>query len=380
MKNAVIVSALRTPVGRYKGALSSIPAYKLGAIVVEEAVKQTKLEPDQVDQVIFGNLFSHDIANMARMVSLEAGLPVQLPGITLDRQCSSSLDAIAYASLLIQCGYAQIVIAGGCESDSTRPFVMEKQADAFPRIPPSFLNLKLAPEKVGDPPMGITAENVAIEYSVGRDECDEFALNSHKKAATAWDAGFFDNHVVPVEIALPKGEKVVISKDEKLKKLRPAFQENGVVTAGNSSPMSDGAAAVIIMEEKLAEKMGLDVLAMFKNYTVAGVDPKLMGIGPVPATNALLDKEGLSIDDIDLIELNEAFAAQSIPCIKELGIDSSRLNVNGGAIALGHPLAASGAIVTARLVFEMKNRDATKGLVTFCCGGGQGVALLFTRK
>lgn len=388
MHEAVIVAAVRTPVGKCRGALAPVPAHKLGALVVKEAVKRAKLDPATIDEVIFGNLMNSEVNNMARVVLLEAGLPVEVPGITLDRQCGTSLNAIAYAAILIEAGYADVIVAGGVESDSRRTYVMEKPTMAYQVMPPAFPGPMLAPEEIGNPPMGITAENLAVTYNLTRRECDEFALLSHQKGVKAWKAGYFKEQVVPVEVMMGKGKSYTLDTDEPLRydasmealaQLPPAFKKDGLVTAGNSSPMSDGAGAVVVMEKRRAKAMGLEILAAFKGYASVGVDPNIMGIGPVPATRKLLQKTGYKMNDINLIELNEAFAAQSVPCVRELGIDMEKLNVNGGAIALGHPLAGTGGILTTKLVYEMKRRDAHLGLVTFCCGGGQGVAMLLER-
>lgn len=389
MREAVIVAAVRTPVGKCRGSLATVPAHKLGSIVVREAVSRAQINPYEIDEVIFSNLYNSEIANMARMVLLDAGLPIEVPGVTLNRLCGSSLNAVAYAAVLVQSGYADTIVAGGVESDSRRCYIMEKPTAAYQDAPPKFVTRKRAPDEIGDPPMGITAENLAQKYNLTREELDEFALSSHKKAAKAWEAGYFDDQIVPVDVHLEKGKRLLFNKDEifrpdasmeSLSKLRPSFKEDGMCTAGNSSPMSDGAGAVVIMEKEKAESLGIEILAVFKGFAATGVDPNIMGIGPVPATRKLLKKAGLKIDDLDIIEMNEAFSAQSIPCIRELGMDTSKLNVNGGAIALGHPLGGTGAILTTKLVYEMKRRNLKRGLITFCCGGGQGISALFERE
>ncbi|MFA6506127.1 MAG: thiolase family protein [Treponemataceae bacterium] len=388
MREAVIVSAARTPVGKVRGSLASVPAHKLGALVVKEAVRRAKIDPAEIEEVIFGNLMNHEVNNMARVVALEAGLPVEVPGVTLDRQCGTSLNSVAYAAMYIEAGYADVIVAGGVESDSRRPYILDKPTMAYQMMPPQFSEILLAPPQCGNMPMGITAENLAVKYKLTRQECDEFSLASHRKGAAAWESGYFADQIVPVTVDLGKGKTFTLDFDEPLRKdanmealskLQPAFKSDGIVTAGNSSPQSDGAGAVVVMERKKAEAMGAEILAVFKGFTAVGVDPSIMGIGPVPATRKLLKRAGLTIDQIDLIELNEAFAAQSIPCVRELGIDMNKLNVNGGAIALGHPLAGSGAILTTKLLYEMRRRDVRRGIVTFCCGGGQGVAALFER-
>ena len=389
MKNAVIVSAVRTPVGRCRGVLSSVEPYKMGAEVVKEAVKRAGISVDSIDEVIFGNLMGHDVNNMARMVALEAGIPIEKPALTVDRQCGTSLNAIALGAMMIQLGEAKVILAGGVESDSRRPYVMLKPEIGYSTTPPRFSEeLKLSPEHIGNPNMGITAENLAQMYDLTREELDMFSINSHKKAAEAASEGRFVEQILPLEVDLGKGKKIIVSEDESIRKnanlesmarLKPVFKKDGVVTAGNSSPMSDGAGAVVIMEEEMAKSLGLEILARYKAFTAVGCDPNIMGIGPVPATRKILEKTNLKLEDIDLIELNEAFAAQTLACIKELGINEDRLNVNGGAIALGHPLAGTGAILVTKMVYEMKRRDSHLGLVTFCCGGGQGVAMLLER-
>ncbi len=389
MKNAVIVSAARTPVGKCRGSLASVEAYKLGALVVSEVIKRANIKPEVIDEVIFGNLMSHDVNNMARMVSLEAGLPIETPALEIDRQCGTSLNAIALGAMMIQAGEAKAIIAGGVESDSRRPYVMLKPEIPYAVQTPRFCEeLRLSPEKIGNPNMGMTAENLAVKYNISREACDRFSINSHKKAAKAVEEGYFKEQIVPVEVDLGKGKRFVFEHDEPLRKdasieamsrLKTVFKEDGVVTAGNSSPMSDGAGAVIMMEEELAKSLGLEILARYRGFASAGCDPNIMGIGPVPATRKLLEKTKVALDDIDLIEMNEAFAAQSLACISELNINQEKLNVNGGAIALGHPLAGTGAILATKMVYEMKRREAKLGLITFCCGGGQGVAMLLER-
>lgn len=388
MRKAVIVSAARTPVGRIRGQLATVPAHVLGAVAVKEAVRRAGIEPASIDEVIFGNLMNNEVNNMARVVALQAGLPIEVPGITLDRQCGTSLNSIAYAAMLIESGNADVVVAGGVESDSRRNYVIDKPTMAFQGTL-KVSDTILSPEHIGNPNMGITAENLAAKYQLTRQECDEFALLSHKKAAAAWDANLFAEQIVPVEVPLGKGKTSTVSVDEAFRrdasleamaKLPPAFKPDGVVTAGNSSPQSDGAGALVVMEKAKAKDMGLEILAEFKGFSSVGVDPNIMGIGPVPATRKLLQRTGVKLEQIDLIELNEAFAAQSLPCIRELGLAPEKLNVNGGAIALGHPLAGSGAILATKILYEMKRRDAHLGLVTFCCGGGQGVAALFERN
>lgn len=389
MKNAVIVSAVRTPIGRCRGVLSSVEPYKMGAAVVKESIDRAGISMDLIDEVIFGNLMGHDVNNIARVVALEAGIPMEKPALTIDRQCGTSLNAIALGAMMIQLGEAKVIVAGGVESDSRRPYVMLKPEIGYSVTPPKFVEeLRFSPEHIGNPNMGITAENLAEKYNFTREELDEYSVKSHKKATKAQESGKFKEQILPIEVDLGKGKKIMVSEDEAIRKdaneesmakLKTVFKKDGVVTAGNSSPMSDGAGAVIIMEEELAKSLGLEILARYKSFTSVGCDPNIMGIGPVPATRKILEKTNLKLEDIDLIELNEAFAAQTLSCIKELDIDENKLNVNGGAIALGHPLAATGAILTTKMIYEMKERDAKLGLITFCCGGGQGVAMLLER-
>ncbi|WP_373100983.1 MULTISPECIES: thiolase family protein [Pasteurellaceae] len=386
MREAVIVSAVRTPVGKARGALASVPAWELGRLTVQEAVKRSGVEPKEIDEIIFGNLLNTDCVNMARVVGLAAGLPMTVPGITLNRQCASGINAIAYAAALIQAGYGDIMVAGGVESDSTRCYIMEKPTTAYQTRPPAWVVPISAPKAI-DIPMGITAENLAQKYHLTREECDQFAVDSHRKAATAWQHGYFDQQIVPVTVKNRKGDSV-ITRDEALRpdcnlealsKLPPAFTEQGIVTAGNSSPMSDGSGAVVVMERKKAEALGLKIWAKVVSFAATGVDPSIMGIGPVSATQKLLHNLKMSLDDIDLIEMNEAFAAQSIACIRELNLDTAKLNVNGGALALGHPLAGTGGILATKLVYELERQNLGTGLITFCVGGGQGFAALLER-
>lgn len=387
MRRTAIVAAVRTPVGRIRGALSDIPAHELGALVVREAVKRAGIEGRVVDEVIYGNLYAHDISNMARYVALAGGLPIEVPGVTIDRRCGTSLTAISWADALIRAGDADCILAGGVESDSNRPYVMLQQKRLHDMASPVFRGKsQLAPEEIGNPHMGMTAENLAELYHLSREDCDAFAVESHRKAVHAWDNGYFKEQIVPVTVTnAKKGTSVTVDTDEvfrrdctleSLARLKPAFKPDGVATAGNSSPNSDGASAVILMEESKAEALGCEILGYIGGFASAGVDPKIMGIGPVAAAVKLLAKTGLSMDDIDVIEMNEAFAPQSLACIRELNMDRNRLNPNGGAIALGHPLAATGGILVTKMVYELKRRGAGRGLVTFCCGGGQGVSLI----
>ena len=386
-REAVIVSAVRTPVGRCRGALAAVGAPELGALVIAEAVRRAGLKGEEVEEVIFGNLGNNDSANLARVVTLQAGLPFTVPAITIDRQCSSGLNAIAMGALMIEAGEADIVVAGGTESDSNRPHLMEKARVAYQVAPPQWLVRRTAPGAL-NVSMGTTAENLGRKYHITREECDAFALESHRKAAAAQAAGRFDAQMIPVTVPGKRGKTTVVDRDEcvrpestmeTLGSLPTAFEPDGVCTAGNSSPMSDGAGAVVLMDRETAEKKGLEPLAVFRGFAVTGCDPSIMGVGPVEAIRKVLRKTGLTLEEMDLIELNEAFATQSIACIRELGLDMDKVNVNGGALALGHPLAGTGAILTAKLLYELKRRRARYGLVAFCMAGGQGGAAVFER-
>ena len=386
-REAVIVSAVRTPVGRCRGALAAVGAPELGALVIAEAVRRAGLQGEEVEEVIFCNLGNNDSANLARVVTLQAGLPFTVPAITIDRQCSSGLNAIAIGALMIEAGEADILVAGGTESDSNRPHLMEKARVAYQVAPPQWLVRRTAPGAL-NVSMGTTAENLGRKYHITREECDAFALESHRKAAAAQAAGRFDAQMIPVTVPGKRGKTTVVDRDEcvrpestmeTLGSLPTAFEPDGVCTAGNSSPMSDGAGAVVLMDRETAEKKGLEPLAVFRGFAVTGCDPSIMGIGPVEAIRKVLRKTGLTLEEMDLIELNEAFATQSIACIRELGLDMDKVNVNGGALALGHPLAGTGAILTAKLLYELKRRRARYGLVAFCMAGGQGGAAVFER-
>ncbi|WLI77198.1 thiolase family protein [Kosakonia sp. H02] len=389
MKEAVIVSAARTPIGRCRGMLASVPAHRLGALAVKEAVRRAGIDAERIDDVIFANLMNHEINNMGRMVALEAGLPVSVPGITLDRQCAASLNALAYAAIQIMAGFADVIVAGGVESDSRRTWTLEKTETAWSVQPPRFADIHTAPDALGNPPMGITAENIATRYGFSRQQLDAFALRSHHLASAAWRAGRFTEQIVPVPLQDRKSQITQFDHDESVRSdcsaeglaaLRPSFLPDGLVTAGNSSPMSDGAGALVVMERELARRRNLQPLAVFRGYAVSGVDPNYMGMGPVPACAKLLRQNGLRVDEIALWELNEAFASQSLACMQEIGMDPKRVNPNGGAIALGHPLAGSGAILATKAVYDMQQRQLDNAVITFCVGGGQGVAVLLTRE
>ncbi len=397
MRKTVVIGAVRTPVGRYGGALSAVRPDDLAALVIRTLVDRTGIDPKLIDDVYFGaaNQAGEDNRNVARMAALLAGLPDSVPGSTVNRLCASSLDAINIAARMIEANHGDVMIAGGVESMSRAPFVLAKAAEAFSRaseiydttIGWRFTNPKLA--ALHHPfSMGETAENVARNYKLTREEQDRFAFESQMKCKAAMETGRFADEIVAVEIPQRKGPPIVVERDEHprpettmdaLAKLRPAFAKDGTVTAGNSSGINDGAAALLLVEEKTASRLGVRPMAFVGPSATAGVDPSCMGLGPIPATKKALGRAGWSMNDIDLVELNEAFAAQSIPCIRDLGMDAARINVNGGAIALGHPLGCSGARIATTLLHEMKRRSVRRGLATMCVGVGQGVATLFER-
>ncbi len=387
MRDAVIVQVARTPITKYKGDFAEFNMAQLGAIPIKAVIEKAGISPEIVDEVIMGNLFGGDWGNVARSCWIEAGFPITTSAITVDRQCSSAVNAVGLAASMIQTGIYDVMVAGGVESYSQQPYYVQRPGKAFPDAL-KFLQYKVAPEYIGVGAKGsdmiATAENLAKMYNLTREECDAFALDSHMKAAEAWRKGYFDEQVVPVTVPQKKGEPKVVTMDasvrpdatmESMAKLRPIMKD-GVVTAGNASPMNDGASAILMMSREKAEELGLKPLAVVREYCAAGVDPSIMGIGPVAATRKLMEKHGYTIDDFDLIELNEAFAAQSLSCIKELGLDADKVNVEGGAIAIGHPNGCSGGMLVARLVYALRRRNLHRGLISFCCGGGQGYSLV----
>jgi acetyl-CoA C-acetyltransferase len=387
-RDAVIVSAVRTAIGRQGGALASVPAHIFGAEVIKEAVRRAKISPEMIDDVILGNVLSGG-GNIARLTALQTGLSIKIPGLTVDRQCGSGINAVNLAAQAIRAGDGDIYIAGGIESMSRAPYLMDRPEKPYSSAPPSFRKSQLSPKEIGDPPMGITAENLVKKYEITREEQDEFALRSQQRMAAAMEEGRFDEQIVPITIPVRKGEPIVFKTDEHprpqttmeaLSKLQPAFLQGGTVTAGNSSGLNDAASALVIMSREKAEELGLTPLAVVRDYAVAGVDPNIMGIGPVPATRKVLEKSGLSLDDIDIIEINEAFAAQVIACDRELNMDPDKVNVNGGAIAHGHPLGATGAILITKAVYELKRSRGRYALITACIGGGQGISTIIERE
>lgn len=391
MRNAVIIDGVRTAIGRMGGTLKDIEVDFLSEKVMRGALEKSRLEGSEVDEVVWGHAKqSSDVPNLARLAALRAGLPVEVPGYTVHRQCGSGLQAINNAAQQIQCGLSDIVLAGGGESMSTAPYYLRKarygygagnaeivdpNTESQPRAQPI--------EVYGNLTMGLTAENLAEKYHISREEQDEFALESQQKAAAAIQQGTFKEEIIPYEVKMKK-EKIVFDTDEhprltsleKLASLKAVFKQGGTVTAGNASGRNDGAAALVMMAEEEAFSRGLSPRLKVIAQAAAGVSPEIMGIGPVPAVMKALKLAGLTLDDIDLIELNEAFAAQALAVVKELNIDRSKLNVNGGAIALGHPIGGTGAILTVKIMNELERRGGRYGLITACIGGGQGIATI----
>lgn len=389
MKEVVIVSAVRTAIGAYNGGLAEVSAVELGALVIKEAIKRAKIDPVQVAEVIMGNVLQAGLGqNPARQASLKAGLPVEIPALTINKVCGSGLEAVNLAARTILAGDADIVVAGGMESMSNAPYLLEKARRGYRMGHGELIDSMIKDGlwcATNDYHMGITAENVAQKYDITRQMQDELAASSQEKALKAIQEERFKEEIVPVIIPQKKGNPIVFATDEHLKvgttieklaTLRTAFKKDGSVTAGNASGLNDGAAALVVMSFDKAKKLGLTPLARFVSSASAGVDPSIMGIGPVPATQKALTKAGLTVADLDLIEANEAFAAQFLAVGKELNFDKDKVNVHGGAIALGHPVGASGARILVTLLHAMKQRDAKVGLATLCIGGGQGVATI----
>ncbi|MEE3509235.1 acetyl-CoA C-acetyltransferase [Pseudomonas sp. 10C3] len=387
-----MVAATRTAIGSFQGALAGIPATELGAAVIRHLLEQTGVNAAQIDEVILGQVLSAGAGqNPARQTAIKAGLPHTTPALTLNKVCGSGLKAVQLAVQAIRCGDAELVIAGGQENMSLAPYVLPKARTGLRMGHAQLLDSMIQDglwDAFNDYHMGITAENLALKYSIGREKQDAFAAASQQKAAAAIESGRFKSEITPILIPQRKGNPLIFDTDEQprvdstaqaLATLKPAFLKEGSVTAGNSSTLNDGAAVLLLASAAKAQALGLPILARIKAYASAGVDPAIMGIGPVPATRRTLEKAGWSVDDLDLIEANEAFAAQSLAVGQELGWDTSKVNVNGGAIALGHPIGASGARILVSLVHELIRRDGKKGLATLCIGGGQGVGLAIER-
>ena len=392
MREVVIVSAVRTPIGAFGGALAQIPAVELGALVIKEALLRAGITPDQVDEVIMGNVLQAGLGqNPARQAAIKAGIPQEVPSWTLNKLCGSGLKSVESAAQAILSGDAEIIVAGGMESMSLAPYVLQKARTGYrlgdDKIVDTILRDGLM-DAFDDIHMGITAENIAEQYGISREEQDQYSLASQNRAEAAINAGKFAEEIVPVLIPQRKGEPFIFKQDEfpkcgttieSLSKLRPAFKKEGTVTAGNASGINDGAAAVVVMSKEKALELGLEPLASIVSWASAGVDPRIMGTGPIPASRKALFKAGLTIEDIDLVEANEAFASQTIAVARELQLNTDKTNVNGGAIALGHPIGASGTRVLVTLLYEMKRMEVKRGLATLCIGGGQGTALVVER-
>jgi acetyl-CoA C-acetyltransferase len=385
----IIVSAVRTALGNFNGALKNVSAPELGAIVIKGALEQAGVKPEQVDEVIMGNVLQAGLGqNPARQAAIKAEIPESVSAMTINKVCGSGLKAIHLATQAILAGDAEIVVAGGMENMSQAPYILKNARDGFKMGDQKLVDTLVADGLTcvfNDYHMGITAENVASKYSITREEQDKFSVWSQEKAVAAIETGKFKDEIIPVVIPQRKGEPIVFATDEypkkgttaeKLAGLRPAFKKDGTVTAGNASGINDGAAAVVVMSKKKADELGLLPLVTIKGNASAGVDPSIMGIGPVPAVKKVLEKAAITMEDLELIEANEAFAAQSLAVDRELKFNKEILNVNGGAIALGHPIGASGARILVTLIHEMKRRNARVGLATLCIGGGQGVATI----
>lgn len=387
-KKIVLAGACRTAIGKMGGGLSTTPAVELGALVIKEALQRAGVKPEQVDHVYMGNVLQAALGqNPARQAALKAGLPYTSTAVTVNIVCGSGLNCVNMAAQMIEAGDADIVVAGGMENMSMAPYALTKARFGYRMNNATMIDTMVNDglwDAFNDYHMGITAENVAEKYGLTREELDEFAANSQQKAVAAQASGAFDEEIVPVEVKSKKGT-VIFNKDEgpregttaeSLSKLKPAFKKDGIVTAGNSSGINDGAAAVVVMSEEKAKELGVKPMAVWIGGALGGVDPAIMGVGPVEASTRLFKKTGLGVQDLDLIESNEAFAAQSVAVAGDLKFDMSKVNVNGGAIALGHPIGASGCRILVTLLYAMKHKNAKRGLATLCIGGGQGCATI----
>jgi len=391
-REVVLVGACRTPIGTFGGQLKDVKAVDLGALVMKEAIKRAGISADQIDEVIFGCVLqAAQGQNVTRQSAIKAGIPETVPAFTINKVCGSGLRSVSLAAQIIKAGDADIILAGGMENMSAAPFALEKARYGYRMNHGTLVDVMIKDglwDAFNDYHMGITAENVAEKYGITREEQDTFGLRSQELAAKAIAEGRFKDEIVPVVIPSKKGD-IVFDTDEhprattmeKLSQLKPAFKKDGTVTAGNASGINDGAGAVIVMSKEKADELGIKPMARIVSYASGGVDPKIMGVGPVPATRKALEKAGLTIEDIDLIEANEAFAAQSIAVARDLGWDKAmeKVNVNGGAIALGHPIGASGTRILVSLLYEMEKRGCKTGLATLCIGGGQGTAMIVAR-
>ena len=392
MREVVIVSAVRTPIGTFGGALKDVSAVDLGTLVVKEALKRANVDPALVEEVIFGNVLQAGLGqNVARQVSVHAGIPIEVPSFTVNKVCGSGLKTVSLAAQAIAAGEADIIVAGGTENMSQAPYIMKSarwgQRMGDGKIEDIMVNDGLW-DIFNDYHMGVTAENIAEKYNFTREQQDQLAVTSQNRAEAAITSGRFKDEIVAVEIPQRRGEPVVVDQDEfprfgatmdGMAKLRPAFKKDGTVTAASSSGINDGAAAIIVMSKEKADELGIKPLATISSYASAGVDPSLMGTGPIPATKKALAKINMKVEDLELIEANEAFASQALSVITDLKLNTDIVNVNGGAIALGHPIGASGARILVTLLHEMEKRDAKSGLATLCIGGGQGTAVIVKR-
>ncbi|MGN0735109.1 MAG: acetyl-CoA C-acetyltransferase [Anaerovoracaceae bacterium] len=392
MREVVIVSAARTPIGSFGGSLKGVPTRKLGAIAIKGAVERAGIKPEMVDEVIMGAVLQGALGqNVARQMTLDAGLPIETPAMTINKVCGSGLRAVELAAQIIKAGDADVIVAGGAENMSATAYAVPAG-----RWGARMNNTQMVDMMVNDGlwdafngyHMGITAENVAEQWGITREELDEFSVISQNRAEAAIKAGKFKDEIVPVEIPQKKGDPIIFDTDEfpkfgttidKVAKLKPAFKKDGIVTAANASGINDAGAAVVVMSKEKADELGIKPLCTIKSYASAGVDPSIMGVGPIPASQKALAKAGLTIEDIDLVEANEAFAAQSLAVRKDLNLDPEKTNVNGGAIAIGHPIGASGCRILITLIYEMMKRDSKYGLATLCIGGGMGTALIVER-
>ena len=392
MREVVIVSAARTPIGSFGGSLKDIPTRKLGAIAIKGAVERAGIKPEMVDEVIMGAVLQGGLGqNVARQMTLDAGLPIEVPAMTINKVCGSGLRAVELAAQIIKAGDADIIVSGGAENMSATAYAMPAA-----RWGARMNNTQMVDMMVNDGlwdafngyHMGITAENVAEQWGITREQLDEFSVISQNRAEAAIKAGKFKDEIVPVEIPQRKGDPIIFDTDEfpkfgttieKVAKLKGAFKKDGIVTAANASGINDAGAAVVVMSKEKADELGIKPLCTIKSYASAGVDPSIMGVGPIPASKKALDKAGLKIEDIDLVEANEAFAAQSLAVRKDLNLDPEKTNVNGGAIAIGHPIGASGCRILITLIHEMIKQDSKYGLATLCIGGGMGTALIVER-
>ena len=392
MKEIVIASGVRTPVGTFGGAFKDVSAVELGKIVVEEAIKRANIKPDMIDEVIFGNVLQAGLGqNVARQVAIHAGIPVEVPSYTVNKVCGSGLKTVALAAQAILAGDADIIVAGGTENMSQAPYLLKKARWGM-RMGNGVIEDYMIHDGLwdifGDTHMGITAENVAEKWGITREEQDQFSLRSQQRSEAAIKSGRFKDEIIPVSVPQRKGDPKIVDTDEHprfgstiegMRKLKPAFKKDGTVTAGNASGINDGAAALVIMSKEKADELGIKPIATILSYASAGVEPSIMGTGPIPATRKALKKINMKVEDMDLVEANEAFAAQSLAVVKELGLDPAKTNVNGGAIALGHPIGASGARILVTLLYEMMKSDSKLGLATLCIGGGQGIAMVVKR-